>query len=133
MLLTLALRLAEVSPSPAATVVDQVSASPDSITSLIPYVTGAGGALVVLLLVSYLFITDRISSVATVTRLRESDNNRFNDMVAQRDALVLALEKANETTASASANANYAMDLVQQILRGGGGDGLPPTQPRRRP
>lgn len=112
MLLTLAFRLAEASPAPAVT---GGGGDGTSFTDLVPLVTGAGGALVVLLLISYLFITDRITSVKAVTRLREADNNRFNDMVAQRDSLVVNLEKANETTAVASVSAKQALELLHDF------------------
>lgn len=125
MLLTLALRLAEASPAPA--VVSGGGGDGTSFTDLVPLVTGAGGALVVLLLISYLFITDRITSVKAVTRLREADNNRFNDMVAQRDSLTVNLEKANDTTATATLSAKQALDLLHDFVQ----NQPPPPPPRK--
>ena len=126
-MLSFALTLAlTVDPSPAPTVTELVGKG-TSFTDLVPLVTGAGGALVVLLLISYLFITDRITSVKAVTRLREADNNRFNDMVAQRDSLVVNLEKANDTTAVASLSAKQALELLHDFAP----ERLKPT-PRRR-
>lgn len=111
----LAMHLASlvVDPSPA-----PVTPEPHgtSFIDLVPLVTGAGGALVVLLLGLHLFITDRITTVGAVLRLREADNNRFNDMVAQRDSLVVALEQANVTTATATDNARQSLELLRESM-----------------
>lgn len=87
-----------------------------SFTDIVPLVTGAGGALVVLLLVVYAFYSDKIISVGAVTRLREADNNRFNDMVAQRDDLVKALELANSTSATAVDNSKQSLALLRDAV-----------------
>lgn len=87
-----------------------------SFTSVIPYVTGAGGALVVLLLGIWFFLTDKITTIGAVARLREADNNRFNDMVAQRDSLVKALEVANTAAAEATRSSIQALDLLRQAV-----------------
>ena len=94
-----------------------------SFTDIVPLVTGAGGALVVLLLVLYLFSTDKITTVGAVARLREADNNRFNDMVAQRDALVKSLETANNSAATANNNAQQSLALLREMRPGPGRDG----------
>ncbi len=101
---TAAIWYADATPSPAPAAPTTAGSGIDFGT-LVPLVTGAGGALVVLLLVVFLFATDRITTVGAVTRLREADNNRFGDMVAQRDSLVTALEQANDTANAATNNA----------------------------
>jgi hypothetical protein len=116
----LALLLAvEPSPAPASEIVKGTS-----FTDLVPLVTGAGGALVVLLLVAWAFYSDRVTTTKAVARLREADNNRFNDMVAQRDSLVKALEQANNTSAAATESAKQSLELLREAMppkRGGGG------------
>ena len=121
---TLALWLSEATPAPTP---DKAGSSGGGLDfgTLVPLVTGAGGALVVLLAVVFLFATDRITTVGAVTRLREADNNRFNDMVQQRDTLVRGLEQANDTANAATNNAKQSLELLREL--GGGGSG-----PRRR-
>jgi hypothetical protein len=94
-----------------------------SFTDLVPLVTGAGGALIVLMLFVFLFVSDRITTVGAVTRLREADNNRFNDMVAQRDSLVKALEQANTTSAAATESARQSLELLREAMPPRGGRG----------
>lgn len=127
MLLTLALLVAAVEPSPAPEMTEGGGGAFD-LNTLIPLVTGAGGALVVLLLILYLFSSDRITTVGAVDRLRTADNNRFNDMVAQRDALVLALERANSTAAQATMNAQQSLSLLHEVMQ----PPPPPRTPRKR-
>lgn len=99
------------------------------LNTLIPLVTGAGGALVVLLLVVFLFATDKITTVGAVRRLREADNNRFTDMLEQRDSLVVALERANSTAAAATDNAQQSLELIHDLMPPH--DGHPPSTRRR--
>jgi hypothetical protein len=131
MLLSLAARIVEASPSP---VPDSGGSGGGgtSFTDLIPLVTGAGGALVVLMLIAYLFLTDRIVSVGAVTRLREADNLRFNDMVDQRDRLTVGLEKANETTAISAANQQSTLDLLHEVMQTAPPKPAKKAAPRRR-
>lgn len=105
--------LLDVSPPPATT---GGSGGGTSFTDIVPLVTGAGGALVVLLLVVWAFYSDKVISVSSVGRLREADNNRFNDMVAQRDDLVKALELANSTCATAVDNSKQSMALLRDAV-----------------
>ena len=72
----------------------------------------------VLLLVFSLFTFDRITTVGAVNRLREADNNRFTDMVDQRDALVVALERANSTAAVSADNAAQSLELLHEVMAG---------------
>lgn len=102
-------------PSPAPAVAPN-GAGGTSFTDIVPLVTGAGGALVVLLLVVWAFYSDKVISVSAVARLREADNNRFNDMVAQRDDLVKALELANATSAAATNNAQQSLALLRDAV-----------------
>jgi hypothetical protein len=82
--------------------------STNGVTTLTP--------LVVLLVVLWMFLTDKITTVAAVARLREADNNRFTDMVAQRDALVASLEKSNESLSVATRSAQQSLDLVKDLV-----------------
>lgn len=119
---TAAIWVAEASPSPAAPATESSGGGGGlDFGTVVPLVTGAGGALVVLLLVVFLFATDRVTTVGAVTRLREADNNRFTDMVAQRDSLVTALEQANDTANAATNNAKQSLELLRELGGGSGG------------
>lgn len=96
--------------------------------ALVPLITGAGGALVALLFFIFLFTLDKITTTGAVNRLREADNNRFNDMVEQRDSLVIALERANTTAASATDNAQQSLELLHEVMAGA----QPVTRPATR-
>lgn len=108
------------SPSPTPSPVPKSGGTSVGFTDVVPLVTGAGGALVVLLLFAYLFLNNKIITTKSVETLREADNNRFNDMVSQRDSLVTALEQANATSASASANAQSSLELLRDAMGRGG-------------
>lgn len=103
--------------------------------SIVPLITGAGGALVVLAAVMWMFVTDKITTTGAVARLREADNNRFNDMVAQRDSLVKALEESNTTSATATESARQSLAILRDIVpeqyrRGDDDDVFPPRRRR---
>ncbi len=74
----------------------------------------------------YLFYSDKITTVGAVNRLREADNNRFNDMVAQRDSLVIALERANSTAAQATENSQQTLAVLHEVMS------PPPAKPAPR-
>lgn len=103
--------------------------------AILPLLTGTGGALAVLLLVFYLFQSDRITTSKAVDRLREADNNRFNDMVDQRDTLVIGLERANATAATSADNAAQSLELLHEVMAGATPATRPPPRkaPRKRP
>lgn len=120
------LALITATPSPAPTAPTEVNDVPGFL-DLVPLITGAGGALVVLLLFAYLFLNNKIVTTKSVETLREADNNRFNDMVAQRDRLVNSLEQANTTTAGATENAKQSLELLRDLA-----NNPPPKAPVRR-
>lgn len=115
MLLTLALL-----PTPSPTSATEMTGGGGGLdfTSILPYLTGSVGALAVLLLVFFLFATDKITTTEAMERLREADNNRFGDMVAQRDNLVIGLERANNTSAVSADNAAQSLELLHEIMAG---------------
>lgn len=92
---------------------------------ILPYVAGPAGALVVLLLILFLFATDRITTVGSVKLLREADNNRFSDVVVQRDNLTAALERANAAMSLSASNQQQTLVLLHDLVP------VRPT-PRRR-
>lgn len=85
------------------------------VTSLGPLITGAGGALVALLAIVGLFVSDKVMSSTTVERLRSADEARFNDMKEQRDVAIAALEKANATTAASTEAARQSLQLLREV------------------
>lgn len=121
----LALLLA--TPTPAPTPATEVTHVP-GFFDVIPLVTGAGGALVVLLLFAYLFLNNKIVTTKSVETLRAADNNRFEDMMAQRDSLVKSLEQANTTTSAATEASRQSLELLRDLA----GNQKPNVAPRRR-
>lgn len=83
-------------------------------SDLLPYITGSGGALVVLAIVLYLVLTDKIHSHGEFARL-ETENVQLR---AENSALRVALDVERKTlneTASAASVTNQLIGALTQM------------------